>query len=310
VLRYAQWREAPVGEYLRPDGIHADAAHALLTERFGERFTETARRGPAAPAIAPHGPGTTAVAPHGAGPTGVAGDGATDGATDWRAEDDRVVLDDETATELLAHYGIRVVPFRLVDSLEAARSAAEELGFPVALKGVEERWQGPELVGIRLDLDSPGAVARAYRELVDVTERAEMYVQRMAPKGPSCVLRVLDDPSFGSLLSFGLSGITTELLGDRAHRVIPLSTRDAHELIRAPRAAPLLSGYGGAPAADLAALEDLALRLSCLAEDLPEVRSLRLGPVLAAPHAASVTAARVELGPPPNWRDTGPRRLA
>jgi acyl-CoA synthetase (NDP forming) len=269
VLRYARWRDAPVGEYLRPEGIRADEARALLEERFGDRFADR-----------PDEPSK-----------------------------DRVVLDDQTATVLLAHYGIQVVPFRLVDSVEAARAAAEELGYPVAVKGVEDRWQGPELVGIRLDLDSPGAVVRAYRDVVAVTERVEVYVQRMAPKGPSCVLDVLDDPSFGSLLSFGLSGIATELLGDRAHRVIPLSTRDAHELIRAPRAAPLLSGYGGAPAADLGALQDLALRMSCLAEDLPEVRSLRLGPVLAAPGTASVTAARVELGSPPNWRDSGPRRL-
>jgi acyl-CoA synthetase (NDP forming)/RimJ/RimL family protein N-acetyltransferase len=274
VLRYARWRDAPVGEYLRPERIRADEARALLEERFGDRFTD-------------------------------------DRFADQPGEptQDRVVLDDETATALLAHYGIQVVPFRLVDSVEAARAAAEELGYPVAVKGVEDRWQGPELVGIRLDLDSPGAVARAYRDIVAVTQRVEVYLQRMAPKGPSCVLEVLDDPSFGSLLSFGLSGIATELLGDRAHRVIPLSTRDAHELIRAPRAAPLLSGYGGAPAADLGALEDLALRMSCLAEDLSEVRSLRLGPVLAAPDTASVTAARVELGPPPNWRDSGPRRL-
>jgi acyl-CoA synthetase (NDP forming) len=184
------------------------------------------------------------------------------------------------------------------------------LGYPVAIKGVGERWQGPELIGIRLDLGSPDAVADAYRDLAEVTERAELYVQRMAPKGLSCVLEVLDDPSFGSLLSFGLSGIATELLGDRALRVIPLSTADAARLIRAPRAAPLLSGYGGATPVDLAALEDLALRVSCLAEDLPEMRSLRLGPVLASAETASVTAARIVLGPPPNWQDSGPRRLA
>jgi acyl-CoA synthetase (NDP forming)/GNAT superfamily N-acetyltransferase len=261
VLRYARWRDAPAGEFVRPDGIRREDARALVHERLG-----------AAGASIP--------------------------------------LADPDATALLACYGIEVTPFRLVDSLDSARAAAEELGYPVAIKGVGERWQGPELIGIRLDLGSPDAVADAYRDLAQVTERAELYVQRMAPKGLSCVLEVLDDPSFGSLLSFGLSGIATELLGDRALRVIPLSTADAARLIRAPRAAPLLSGYGGATPVDLAALEDLALRVSCLAEDLPEVRSLRLGPVLASAETASVTAARIVLGPPPNWQDGGPRRLA
>ena len=108
-------------------------------------------------------------------------------------------------------------------------------------------------------------------------------MQKMGPPGTSCVFALLDDPSFGSLLSFGLSGMATELLGDRAYRPLPLSTVDAAELIREPRAAPLLSGYRGEPPARLDALEDLALRLNRLAEDLPEVRSLVLDPVLAGP---------------------------
>ncbi|MBO0874015.1 MAG: acetate--CoA ligase family protein, partial [Pseudonocardia sp.] len=261
VLRYARWRDAPVGEYVRPEGIRPGHARELVREHY----------------------------------SGAAGA--------------PVPLDDAATTELLACYRIEVTPFRLVDSVEAATSAADELGYPVAVKGVGERWEGPELIGTRLDLGSAGAVAAAYHDLARVTGRRELYVQRMAPKGPSCTLEVVDDPSFGSLVSFGLSGIATELLGDRAHRVIPLSTSDAHELIRAPRAAPLLAGYGGAEPADLASLEDLALRVSCLAEDLPEVRSLRLRPILAAPTTASVTAARVVLGPPPTRHDGGPRRL-
>jgi acyl-CoA synthetase (NDP forming)/GNAT superfamily N-acetyltransferase len=225
--------------------------------------------------------------------------------------DDRsaVPLPDRETAELLACYGIEVVPFDLVDSAEDAVAAAARLGYPVALKGVAERWQRPELIGIRLDLGSEDAVTSAYHELTRITGQSELYVQRMAPKGPSCGFAVVDDPSFGSLLSFGLSGIATELLGDRAHRVIPLSIRDAHELVRAPRATPLLAGYGGAPSADLAALEALALRASCLAEDLPELRSLRLAPVLAAPDTASVTSAKVVLGRPPTNTDGGPRRL-
>jgi len=220
-----------------------------------------------------------------------------------------VELSDQVTAELLACYGIEVTAFRLVDSVSSARAAAEELGFPVALKGVGRRWQTRDLIGIRLDVGSPAAAEQAYAELVEVTGQPEIYVQQMAPKGSSCVFEVIDDPSFGSLLSFGLSGIAIELLADRAYHVIPLSSVDAERLIRAPRAAPLLSGYGGAQPADLAALEQLALRVSCLVEDLPEVRSLRLDPVLAAPKQASVTSARITLGPAPTRDDTGPRRL-
>ena len=137
----------------------------------------------------------------------------------------------------------------------------------------------------------------------------EVDVQRMAPKGVSCVVEIVEDPSFGSLLSFGLAGTASELLGDRAFRVIPVSDRDAAALVRAPRAAPLLDGYRGAEPTDLAAMEDLVRRVGKLAEDLPEVRSLILEPVLATATGVSVVGARVVLGAPPRNDDAGPRRL-
>jgi acyl-CoA synthetase (NDP forming) len=138
----------------------------------------------------------------------------------------------------------------------------------------------------------------------------EVFVQKMGPPGTACTFAVLDDPSFGSLLSFGLSGMATELLGDRAYRPIPLNTVDAAELIREPRAAPLLSGYRGEPPVKLDDLEDLALRLNRLADDLPEVRSLVLDPVLAGPDGVAVSGSRIVLGPPPTREEAGPRRLS
>jgi acyl-CoA synthetase (NDP forming) len=125
----------------------------------------------------------------------------------------------------------------------------------------------------------------------------------------SCVLEIVEDPSFGSLLSFGLAGTATELLGDRAFRVVPVSDHDAAALVRAPRAAPLLDGYRGAEPTDLAAMQDLVRRIGALAEDLPEVRGLALDPVLATPAGVSVIGARAILGPPPQRDDTGPRRM-
>ncbi|MFC5994941.1 GNAT family N-acetyltransferase, partial [Pseudonocardia hispaniensis] len=199
-------------------------------------------------------------------------------------------LGDDDVLDLLACYGIEVTPFRRVSGVEAAVAAADELGYPVVVKAVGERWRHrTDLVGVRLDLGAPAAVVRACRELADITGSAEVYVQRMSPRGLSCVLEIVDDPSFGSLLSFGLSGIATELLGDRAYRVVPVSTTDAASLVRAPRAAPLLEGYGGAEPVRLGALEDLVLRVGKIAEELPEVRSLALSPVLVSAAGAFVT---------------------
>jgi acyl-CoA synthetase (NDP forming)/GNAT superfamily N-acetyltransferase len=230
----------------------------------------------------------------------VAGIGATEPRT----------LGDSEALDLLACYGITVTEYRLVEGVEAALAAAVELGYPVAVKAVGDRWHHrADLVGVRLDIVTETGIRRAHAELTALTGQDALYVQRMAPKGMSCVLEVTDDPSFGSLLSFGLSGMATELLGDRAFRAVPLSDVDAAALVRAPRAAPLLTGYRGSEPVRLAALEDLLLRLGRMAEDVPELRALSLDPVLASAEGAFVTGTRVVLGPPPTRADSGPRRL-
>ena len=155
----------------------------------------------------------------------------------------------------------------------------------------------------------PDAVARAYRDLFEASGTPVMQVQRMATKGIGCLVRVQDDPSFGSLVSFGLSGIMSDLLGDRAYRVLPLTEREAAELIDAPRAAPMLSGYRTASPVNNGALVDVVLRVSTLADDLSEVRELVCDPVLASPSGAETTDARIRIGPEPSRIDLGPRRL-
>ncbi|NIJ11265.1 acyl-CoA synthetase (NDP forming)/RimJ/RimL family protein N-acetyltransferase [Saccharomonospora amisosensis] len=211
---------------------------------------------------------------------------------------------------LLDCYGIQVVPFQVVATEAEAVVAAAELGYPVTLKSIDDTLRGrADLAGVRLDLISEESVRAGYRDIREVSGTERMYVQRMAPKGVSCAVGLQDDPSFGTLVSFGLSGVVSALLGDQAFRAVPLTDVDAATLVREPRTAPLLTGYRGDEPADLDALEDLVLRVAALAEDNPEVRSLVLDPVLASPEGVFVTNARVVLGHPPSRPDTGPRRL-
>jgi acyl-CoA synthetase (NDP forming) len=216
---------------------------------------------------------------------------------------------DETA-RLLACYGIGVVPYRVATSADEAVAAADELGLPVAVKATGERfWRRADLVGVRLDLSTPHSVREAYEETTALSGTPEVYVQRMAPKGTGCAIGVQDDPSFGTLVSFGLSGVVSDLLGDRAYRALPLTDADAAALVRAPKAAPLLTGYRGSEPVDLDALADLVVRVAALAEDVPRVRWLALEPILASRAGIHVVRARVKVGPPPSLQDSGPRRL-
>nr|WP_324194588.1 GNAT family N-acetyltransferase [Nocardia blacklockiae] len=226
-------------------------------------------------------------------------------------------LGDLEAVDLLACYGIGVVEFREVRDEDAAERAAAELGYPVAAKATGELWRNrPDLTGVRLDLWRPSAVRRGYTDLAEVSGNDVVHIQRMATKGVGCVLRVQDDPSFGSVISFGLSGTIIDLLGDRVYRALPLSEAESVALIDAPRAAPLLDGETGVPGktigepVDKRALSALAQRISALCDDLPEIRELSVEPVLASPRGAAILYARVRIGPEPSRFDIGPRRLA
>jgi acyl-CoA synthetase (NDP forming) len=119
-----------------------------------------------------------------------------------------------------------------------------------------------------------------------------------------------EDPSFGAVVSFGLSDVTADLLDDRAYRLAPLTDVEAGEMVRAVRTAPLLFGHRGAEPVDVAALEELLSRAAALSDDLPEVARLSLDPVVAAPSGAFVGRAELTLARPVGPRyDIAPRRL-
>lgn len=131
----------------------------------------------------------------------------------------------------------------------------------------------------------------------------------MAPRGVDTVVRATVDPAIGAVLSFGLAGPPSELLGDLAHRLLPVTDRDAAELVRSIRAAPMLFGWRGARPVDTAALEELLLRLGRLVDDRPEISVVELEPVVVGSRGATALAATVWVAPPPPRADLGPRRL-
>lgn len=223
-------------------------------------------------------------------------------------------LGHDEARELLACYGIAVRPTLPAPGPEEAVAAAARLGYPVALKTTAPHLRHrADLGGVRLDLDSEAALRRAYGDLTELLGKpAELrpVVQAMAPRGVDTVVRATIDPAAGAVLSFGLAGAPSELLGDTAHRLVPATDRDAAELIRSIRAAPVLFGWRGAAPVDTAALEEVLLRVSRLVDDHPEVVSIALEPVVVAPQGLSVLGASVRLSPPPARNDLGPRRLS
>jgi acyl-CoA synthetase (NDP forming)/GNAT superfamily N-acetyltransferase len=223
-------------------------------------------------------------------------------------------LSDVDSAALLGRYGIEVHRALPAPDADAAVAAARALGYPVALKTAAPHLRHrADLGGVRLDLADEGDLRRAYGDLVaQLGDPAELLpvVQAMAPRGVDTVVRAGVDPAAGAVLSFGLAGPPSELLGDLAHRLVPATDRDVAELVRSIKGAPMLFGWRGAEPVDTAALEELLLRVSLLADDLPEVVEVALDPVVVGPRGVSVLSASVRLAPPPARNDLGPRALA
>ena len=212
-----------------------------------------------------------------------------------------VPLDGARTADLLGAYGIELWPVRTVSTEAEALAAAEQLGWPVALKSAAAALRHRmDLGAVRLDLSGPAALSEAVVQVSRVVDahgavERRFEVQRMAPSGAACVIRSSEDPRFGPVVSFGLAGDAVDLLDDLSHGVAPLTDVDVAEMVRGVRTAPRLFGYRGLPALDVTALEDVLGRVAVLAEDFPELHALELHPVVVGEHGAAVLAARVEL---------------
>ena len=210
-------------------------------------------------------------------------------------------LPPEVTAALLRCYGIplaELVPVHSED--EAAAAFAAGGGVPVVLKAdVPGLVHKTDAGGVELGLGTEAEVRAACRRLEERFggKLCKVLVQPMIGGGTEVIVGVADDRLFGPLVVFGLGGVATEVLADHVARLTPLTDVDADTLIRSIRSAPLLLGHRDSPAADLRALRDLLLRVSRLADDLPEVTDLDLNPVIARPDGVFVVDARVKVAP-------------
>ena len=203
---------------------------------------------------------------------------------------------DQTA-QLLGCYGVPLADRIAVSTEDAAAQAAACFGTPVALKADLPSVIRPLDVGAALlDLRDAEEVRRAFRSLRETfgTEPAAIYVQPMISGGIMVRINVLQEEVLGPLVLFGPGGPAADALASRAARLAPLTDADADDLIRSARITPLLPGRPGAPAADLAALKDMLLRVSRMADDLPQLAELAL-PAAARPDAVHAVDARARI---------------
>ena len=229
----------------------------------------------------------------------------------------RSMLNEPEAKEVLACYGIPVVETAIADRVEAAVLLAERIGFPVALKILSpDISHKTDVGGVALDLETPEAVRAAalamrsrLHALLPQAHLRGFTVQAMArrPGAQELIAGASCDPVFGPVILFGQGGIAVETIGDRALALPPLNQALARDLVGRTRVARLLAGYRGKPPADMEAIGTVLVRIATLLADLPEVQELDINPLLADEHGVLALDARMRVAAA---AQPGPARFA
>jgi len=213
------------------------------------------------------------------------------------------LLTEVESKELLKKAGIPVVEAKLSRSKKEAIFISKEMGFPIVLK-----ISSPDVIhksdsgGVKLGLANSTQVSKAYNEIISSVKQAYpeaqiegVSVQPMAPPGVEVIVGMSKDPQFGPVLMFGLGGILVEVLKDVSFRIVPVTARDAREMIREIKGYPILEGYRGQKPASIPALEKLIVKVSQFIEKNPHIKELDLNPIFAYPDKAVAIDARIIL---------------
>jgi acetyltransferase len=191
-------------------------------------------------------------------------------------------LDEAVSKEVLAAAGIPTVAEAVVSSREEARAAAENLGFPVAVKGIAPGLAHKTEAGlVRLGVASPEAAARVYSDLVKLLPAGgRVLVQRQLSAGIELIAGYLRDPHFGPCVMVGFGGVLAEAIADRAFAVAPVGEAEALALIARLRAQRLLDGFRGEAPADRRLLAGILVALGRLGAADPRIREIDINPLI------------------------------
>ena len=209
-------------------------------------------------------------------------------------------LSEADSKRVLARYGFPVTKERVCKTADEAVAAAEEIGFPVALKVSAAAIPHKSDAGlVKLGLATDEEVREAFRAIESGARQAfpdvpidGVLVQEMVAGGRETILGLTRDPIFGLVVVFGLGGVFVEALRDVSMRTLPLSRRDAEAMVDEIRGAKVLGALRGRPAADRAAIVDAILRLAALGIDCGDrIAELDVNPLVVFEAGRGVRAA-------------------
>jgi len=212
-------------------------------------------------------------------------------------------LDSLESAKVVQRYGIKIPSEILAETAEQAVEAANQLGYPVALKIVAlDVPHKSDFGGVVLDLHSPQEVLEGFENILGMTkvkvpeeQIRGVLVQKMIPDGQDVIVGVVRDDQFGPLVMFGSGGVEVEALEDVAFALAPLTHHEVEEMVERTWAGQRLRGYRSLPPADREAVIEVLLRLGQLVVDLPQIVEVEINPLRALPEGNGALALDVRL---------------
>ncbi len=206
-------------------------------------------------------------------------------------EDGRTELTEYESKQVLSKWGVSTTETKLAKSELEAVDAARNLKYPVVMKiSSPDIMKKSEVGGVRVGVSSEIEVRQAFEDLKlnakSVYEEADIQgvvVQEYVPDAKEVVIGIIQDPSFGPTLTFGLSGVWIETLQDLSYRLAPVSEEDAEEMVKEINGYPLLAGAEGEDPVDIEGIVDVIKKTSELPVEFREISEIALTPVFAFP---------------------------
>ena len=219
----------------------------------------------------------------------------------------RKVLTEMESKALLAAFHVPVTQTLLARSSNEAMLIASQIGYPVALKiDSPDISHKSDVGGVALNVMNATAVRDIWQDMVEAVRAKQpdaringVTVQAMARKkrGRELYIGVVTDDPFGPVIAFGAGGTMIELMNDHAMELPPLNQFLARRLIERSRVHETLGAWRGAPAVDMAALEQVLLRVSEMVCELPQLREMDINPIIVDEQGAIAVDARIVIGP-------------
>lgn len=214
----------------------------------------------------------------------------------------RSLLETE-AKELLQEYNLPVPAFKLIKDEKEITDIEKEIGYPIVMKIVSpDIIHKSEAGGVKVGIKDKQSAIKAYQTIISnakaYNDKAHIHgiiAYHMCPASTEVIIGMMKDPHFGPVVMFGLGGIFVEVLKDVSFRVLPITKKDAKEMINEIKGYPILKGIRGEAPKDIVSIEEVLLKLSSLVMDNPEIQEIDLNPILVYEEGLQIVDARIIL---------------